>query len=494
MKWMLSAPEIFYAAAALWFLALSIAARPGPKRLSGNEQTVKNEEQVVGRLPRREYLAALVLAAVGVAVCLAAAGGQGFLFTRAYRVDLFSQVFKALLSMGLFLVVCLCGDLSGLKDGCRREFFLLLFLCTLAMMLLTSANHLLSVYISLELSSYSLYILASLGKDRNLGIEAGMKYFLVGIFASAIMLFGMALLYAAIPSVYLSDMAGVLPKMGKSPLIAVGLLLTLCGFFFKLAVFPFHYWAPDVYQGAPNQVAAYIATASKVAAIAALVRIVAWAGQGSVYLVHVLVALSIVSMTLGNLAAIAQKDLKRLFAYSTVAHAGYILLGILAMNPEGYAAVVFYALAVLLMKFTVFLVIVMAAGDGASLRIEQLAGLHRRSPILALALMVALFGLAGIPPTIGFTGKFLIFVAAMEKGYFTLVLVAMVNVVISLYYYLLVIKAAYLLEPEQDLPPLRVSLPIRYLSGALVAAMLAAGFFPSRLIELAAAAARALTI
>jgi NADH-quinone oxidoreductase subunit N len=277
-------------------------------------------------------------------------------------------------------------------------------------------------------------------------------------------------------------------------LVVAGLLLTLSGFFFKLAVFPFHYWAPDVYQGAPNQVAAYIATASKVAAIAMILRVAAL-GAGSAYLAQVLVGLAIISMTVGNLAAIVQKDLKRLFAYSTIAHAGYVLLGILAMNESGRAAVIFYALAVLLMKFTVFLVIVLVASErnGENLRIEDLAGLHKRSPMLALAMMVALFGLAGIPPTIGFTGKFLIFMAIMEKGYFTLVLIAMVNVVISLYYYLLVIKAAYLLEPEKELPPLRVAPPMNLLSGALIVTMLVAGFFPTYLIQLAEAAARALT-
>jgi NADH-quinone oxidoreductase subunit N len=241
-----------------------------------------------------------------------------------------------------------------------------------------------------------------------------------------------------------------------------------------------------------NQVAAYIATASKVAAIAVLARVIASAGEGSTYLVHVLGVLSIISMTVGNLAAIAQQDLKRLLAYSTIAHAGYVLIGILSLNAAGYAGAVYYAMAVLVMKFTVFLVIVEVADDGRNVQIEQLAGLHRRSPILALALMVSLFSLAGIPPTMGFTGKFLLFVAAMGRGYFTLVLIAMINVVVSLYYYLLVIKAAYLLEPKEALPPLNVSPFIKLLSGVLAAVMIAAGLFPYYLIELADAAAHAL--
>jgi NADH-quinone oxidoreductase subunit N len=471
MKWMVFGPETVTFAAALWCLMGSMTATPNAQR---------------------ELRTALFLAALGVGVSLAAVTSEGLLFAKAYRVDLFSQVFKVLVSLGLFLVVCLCGELDDIKDRRRQDFYVLLFVCTLAMMLLVSGDHLLALYVSLELSSYSLYILVALRRDQDLGIEAGIKYFLVGIVASAVMVFGLALLYSAAQTTYLSDLARVLPEIINRPLVIIGLLLALSGFLFKLAIFPFHIWAPDIYQGAMNQVTAYIATASKVAAIAVLIRVIAAAGQGSAYLVQVLVVLSIVSMTVGNLAAIAQQDLKRLLAYSTIAHAGYVLIGILSMNPAGYAGAIFYALALLVMEFTAFLVVVQVACHGQNVQIVQLAGLHRRSPLLALALMVALFSLAGIPPTVGFAGKFLVFVAAMERGYFTLVLIAMINVVISLYYYLLVIKAAYLLEPQEALPALRLSPSIKLLSGALIAVMVGAGFFPTYLLALARAAAQVL--
>ncbi len=360
------------------------------------------------------------------------------------------------------------------------------------MMLLVSADHILAIFASLELSSYSLYILVALRRDEDLGIEAGIKYFLVGTFASAVMLFGLGLLYATAQVTYLSEINVAASQIMGRPAVVLGLLLALGGLFFKLAIFPFHFWAPDTYQGAANQVAAYIATASKVAAIAVILRLVAFVGQGSDYLVHVLVVLSIVSMTFGNLTAIVQKDLKRLLAFSTVAQSGYVLIGILAMSRAGYASAIFYALAILLMKLTVFLVVVKVAYEGRNVRIEDLAGLHRQSPILALALMVTLFSLAGIPPTIGFTGKFLVFVAAMEKGFFSLVLIAMINVVISLYYYLLVIKAAYLAEPVREAPALRVSPSISLLAGGLVVAIVVAGFFPYYLIEISETAARVL--
>ncbi|MFO7688624.1 MAG: NADH-quinone oxidoreductase subunit N [Desulfobacterales bacterium] len=442
--------------------------------------------------PRREYFTALVLAALGMVVCLAGVRSVGVLFSGTYRVDLYSQVFKTMLSMGLFLVVCICTNLDGVNRKFHPEFYMLLFTCTLAMMMLVSAVHLLTIYVALELSSYSLYILVAMQRRLETGLEASLKYFLVGVCASAVMLFGLAILYGSVKAVYLIELVEALPAVIDRPLVAIGLLLSLGGFFFKLAVFPFHFWAPDVYQGAPNQVTAFIASASKVAAVAVLMRFVAAGGSGSTYLAQVLVALAIVSMTVGNLAAVAQKDFNRLMAYSSIAHAGYVLIGILCMDAAGYAAAIFYALSLLLMKFTCFLVLVKVAGDGVSLQIDQLAGLHRRSPLLAMALMLALFGLAGIPPTIGFTGKLLVFVAAMQQGYFTLVLIAMVNVVISLYYYMLVIKAAYLLAPPHDLPTLSVSLPVKLLTGTLVTAMVVIGVFPTYVIALARAAARSI--
>jgi NADH-quinone oxidoreductase subunit N len=197
-------------------------------------------------------------------------------------------------------------------------------------------------------------------------------------------------------------------------------------------------------------------------------------------------------MTLGNLVAIVQKDMKRLLAYSSISHAGYVLIGILSMNLSGYAGAIFYAVAYLVMQFTCFLVVVKVAHDGSDLKIAQLAGLHRRSPILAMALMLGVFSLAGIPPTIGFTGKFLVFVAAIKKGYFTLVLIAMINVAISLYYYILVVRAAYLLEPDEPLPQLQLSFSTKMLTGTLVTVIVVLGVFPHHLLELARAAAKAL--
>ena len=471
MNWSLFIPELYFLLIIGVFFCLALVVRSNPKR---------------------DFFIALLLATVGVVVCLTSVKLEGALFFNVYRVDLFSQVFKLILAIGFFLVICICTELEGIQEHHHPEFYLLLATCTLAMMLLVSSVELLTIYLALELSSYSLYLLVPLREGYGAHVESGIKYFLVGAFTSAVMLFGIASLYGVVHTTYVAEIITVLPGVIGRPPAIIGLLLTLCGFFFKLAVFPFHIWAPDAYQGAANQVTAYIATASKVAAVAILIRMVALSSGSSIYLVHVLVTLSIASMTLGNLVAIVQKDMKRLLAYSSISHAGYVLIGILSMNESGYAGAIFYAVAYLLMKFTCFLVVVKVAYDGSDLKIAQLAGLHRRSPMLAMALMLGVFGLAGIPPTVGFTGKFLVFAAAMKKGYFTLVLIAMINVVISLYYYILVVRAAYLLESDASLPRLQVSIPTKLLTGALVTAILVLGVFPHYLLELARAAARAL--
>lgn len=468
--WTLFAPELSLFVAALLLLALALV------------RTIR---------PRVVFLTALAAAALAIVVGLAALSAEGMLFGRSYRIDLFSQVFKVLLALGLFLVACICGDVSGVDGRRHAEFHLLLFTCTLAMMLLSSAVHLLSIYVALELSSYSLYVLVSLRRTRERAVAAALKFFIVGIVSSAVMLFGLALLYGTTGAVYLDELTRALPHAFDQPLVQVGLLLTLCGFFFKLAVFPFHIWAPDTYQSAAHQVSAYIATASKIGAIAILIRMATVSGA-SPYLVQVLVGLAVLSMTVGNLAAIAQKDLKRLFAYSSIAQAGYVLIGILSLTPEGYAASIFYSLALLVMKFICFLVLVVVAADGADIDVEHLAGLHRRSPLLAMALMMSVFSLAGIPPTIGFTGKFLIFNAAIERGLLPLVLIAMANVVVSLYYYLMVVRAAYLIEPAAELPKLQVSPAMKFLTSALVAVMVLCGIYPTLVLDLSSAAAAAL--
>ncbi|NLI83111.1 MAG: NADH-quinone oxidoreductase subunit N [Deltaproteobacteria bacterium] len=471
MQWVLFVPELFYILMAAVFFCASLSRRQQPSRL---------------------YIWALTISAVGVVVTVLSARQEGMLFFDAYRVDLYSQLFKLLIAMGTFWVVFSCSELKGVSERQHAEFYFFLSVCTLAMMMLVSSVELLTIYVAIELSSYSLYLLVPMRQRADEYAETGIKYFMIGVTASAFMLFGISLLYGVVQNTYVTEVIRILPTVIHEPAAVVGLILALSGFFFKQALFPFHIWAPDVYQGAANQVTTYIGTASKMAAAAMVIRFVGFSNEASELFVQLLVVLSILSMTFGNLVAIIQKDLKRLLAYSSIAHAGYMMIGILSMTQRGYASAIYYAIAYLVMTYSCFMVIMRVAEDGHNLQIKELAGLHKRSPLLAMTLMLGLFGLAGIPPTVGFTGKFLVFAAALEKGYLALVIIGMVNATISLYYYLIVIKAAYLLEPVHPYPPVPVDSWTRTMSIALVILMVYLGVFPDQFVALTEAAARSL--
>lgn len=435
---------------------------------------------------------ALALAAIGLFITVAASRQQGMLFFDCYRVDLFSQVFKVLLAMGTFWIIFSSSELKGIDGRQHAEYYFLMFVCTLAMMMLVSSVELLTIYVAIELSSYSLYLMVPMRRNADEYSETGIKYFMIGVTASSMMLFGISLIFGATHTTYVNQIIQVLPAMYNQPVAVVGLVLALAGFFFKLAFFPFHIWAPDVYQGSANQVTAYIATASKMAAAAMILRFTGLTMGTSPGLANFLIVLCVLSMTFGNLVAIIQKDIKRLLAYSSIAHAGYMMMGILSLTERGYAAAIYYAMAYLIMNYACFMVIMKIADDGHNLQIKELAGLHKRSPLLAMTLLVGLFGLAGIPPTAGFTGKFLVFAAAVEKGYLWLAVVGMINATISLYYYLIVIKAAYLLKPVKEFPAIRVDGWTRAMSLILVAMMVYLGLFFNQFMDLTEAAAKSL--
>jgi|UniRef100_A0A7C3SJA6 NADH-quinone oxidoreductase subunit N len=439
---------------------------------------------------KTDHTVATVLAGVGFLVALACLFQKGDLFFQAYRVDLFSQIFKAALALGLFLVFMISRNLPAIEERLHAEFYLFLTTCTLGMMMLVSSVELLTIYVSLELSSYSLYILVPLRKGDDIDVEAGIKYLFIGAVSSGFMLFGLSYIFGATHSTYLADIIPRMPQLLASPIGLVGVLLALAGFFFKLSVFPFHFWAPDVYQGGANQVVTFIATASKAAAVALVLRLAALGASAGYDFAQALVILSIISMTLGNLVAIVQKDFKRMLAYSSIAHAGYVLMGVLAFTEVGYASAIYYALAYLIMNFTVFMVLNEVARDGRDLKIAELAGLYHRSPLLSMSLILGIFALAGVPPSIGFTGKLLLFTSAMNQGYFLLVLIGAVNGTISLYYYLKVVYAAYFV-PGQGLPTIELSWPSRFLNYALCASIIGFGVFPNFIVELARSAVKA---
>ena len=442
----------------------------------------------IGASARTAWVGSVIFAVGALVVTAAHLGDSGEpFFPGIYTVDLFSQVLKLGVVLGLLLTVLVSRESGSVRQSARGDVPIFLFLSALGLMMLVSATELLTLYVALELSAYGLYILAALHRLERQGSEGAAKYVLFGAASSATTLYGLSLVFGAARTTYVADIMAQ-PEILTTPIFLAGVALMLSGFLFKLAVFPFHAWAPDAYEGAPHQAVTFIGTASKVGAVGVLIRALALAGEPA-ELVPFLLALCVASMTIGNLAALVQKDLKRLLAWSTVAHAGYILLGLVAMGPTGVASALFYSLVYVVIAFCAFLVVCRVGEDGRNPDVESLSGLYQRSPFLAFVLVLGMFGLAGIPPTPGFAGKWFLFAAALEAGMFWLVLVAAVNATVSLYYYLLVVKQAYL-APPGDRGPIALSPAYALAGGLAVGAVLVTGFYPGPLWDLALEAAQ----
>ncbi len=433
-----------------------------------------------------------------LSACLFTLGHSGEpFFPGIYRVDLFSQLLKTTFAAGLLLVLTLGSSPPTLRRDARREFPLFLLISTAGMMALVSATELLTLYLALELSAFPIYALVALHRERRGGSEGAVKYMLQGMIASAVTLYGMSFLFGLTGTTYLADLAAAVPALSQQPLFWVALVLTLAGFLFKLALFPFHFWAPDTYQAGPHPVVTFIATATKVATVGVLCRLAALfamqeGAMGAEGLQTLLICFSIAAMTLGNLAALVQKDLKRLLGYSAIAHAGYLAVGLQAFSDLGLTSVLFYTIAYLAMTYLCFLVVCEVGRDRDQVRIDALAGLWQRSPFLALCLLIGILGLTGLPPTAGFIGKWFLFSAALEGGQFLLVLIAAMNAAIAVYYYLRVLRAAYLLDAEEG--PLTPG-PLAT-AGGLAAAVVVVwmGSVPNVFWELARGAAAAVSI
>jgi NADH-quinone oxidoreductase subunit N len=350
----------------------------------------------------------------------------------------------------------LSTDLRGVVG--RGEYYALLVVTTLGMSLMASAADLIMLYLAIETTSIPLYILAGFMKRDDKSTESGIKYFLFGAVTSSVMLYGFSLLYGFSGETNIYQLADMFNSGGLSPWVLGGAaLLVLVGFGFKVSAVPFHFWSPDVYEGAPTPITGYISTASKVAGFAILVRVMlAVFPEISLYWTSVLAAMATATMTVGNLLAIAQKNIKRLLAYSSIAHAGYALIGLVALSSFGTASVVFYLAAYVVTNLAAFAVIILFAQAAGSDEIADYAGLSRRSPVLAFAMLVAFLSLAGMPPLAGFVAKFYVFAAAVESNYVWLAFVGVLNAIIGLYYYMTVLKVVYLYRSENDDVPIPV--------------------------------------
>lgn len=409
---------------------------------------------------------------------------EGELFSGAYRIDLFSQIFKMLILLGFCFVIFMFENKEEIDDEFLPEFFMFLGFSALGLMMLVSSVELISIVISLEVSSYSLYVILPLRKSqKRIQIEASMKYLFFGAASTGIMLFGMGYIYGIAHSTFLKDIIPVLPGFLNQPIGIIAIIFTLTGFFFKLSLFPMHFWSPDIYEGASNTTTTFIGTVPKLAAAALLIRITMLAYPGSMEFINILIILSALSMTFGNLVGLVQKDIKRLLAYSGIAHAGYLLLGILALSKDGNASAIYYMTIYLFMNLACFYVVILLSKSGNNVTIDDLTGLSKRSPLLALLLAVSAFSLAGIPPTGGFTGKLFLLTSAFKAGHLPIVLIAAVNTVISIFFYLNLVRMSYSKEVAV-IEPLRLSFTEKVLCYIFIFVILYMGILPFNLFEI----------
>lgn len=437
--------------------------------------------------PARRLALGIALASLGAA--LGTLDQQAVLFDGAYRVDAFSQWLKVALLAGFAMIVLLGGDLPDIRHDVKREYYLFLALSVVGLTLLVSCVDLLTLVVALELSSFPLYFLVAMRREREgqrVQMEAAIKYIMFGIAANGVMLFGLSYLFGLTGTISLREMAPRLEPLMGSPLAIAALALTCAGLYFKLAVFPFQFWTPDVYQGAAHETAGLIASLPKIGAVAVLVRLMSLGTSEARPIALILAALAVGSMLYGNLIALVQKDLKRLLGFSGIAHAGYALIGLVALDQAGFTAALYYLVAYLFMVLACFVVICQVSNDGVNVALDDLAGLHRRAPLLALTLVVGVFGLAGVPPFAGFMGKLALLKAALAKGHLVLVIVTVLNTAIAVYYYLAIVREACFRETP-EVQPMALGWSTRALCGVLIAAILVLGVMPGRAFDTIAA-------
>jgi NADH-quinone oxidoreductase subunit N len=409
-------------------------------------------------------------------------------FTPSFVVDDLALFFKRFFLLAALIVLLMAAEFSSRIPAGISEFHSLILFALAGMMFAASANDFAMLFVSIELITITFYVLTSFQRNRLASLEAGVKYLILGALASAFMVYGLALVYGTAGTMQFPELAVKAKTLSGQPLFLLGLLLVLAGLAFKIAAFPLQIWAPDVYQGSPAPVTAFLAVGSKAAGMVLLIRVVLGSlppeitGRWKL----LLMIMSAVTILYGSLCAIPQRNLKRLLGYSSIANAGYLLLGIAAVSNAGVNAILFYLGGYLFTVLAAFAVlcVVLRAADVED--ISGLAGLHQRSPLLAGAMTLAMVSLAGVPPLAGFFGKFLLLRAVIEQGpaYYWLVAVALVGVVISLYYYFGVIRAIYWSPSAADLSPLSVSTPLKVSLAGCIAGMLVLGVYPNSLLRL----------
>lgn len=381
--------------------------------------------------------------------------GVAYIFNGMFVDDLMADVLKLLTCIAVVMMLVYSRVYLTVRGLFSGEFLALTLFATLGMMVMISANHFLTLYLGLELLSLSLYAMVALQRDSAIATEAAMKYFILGALASGLLLYGMSMLYGATGSLELGVVSQAIQSGGANKtLLVFGLVFVVSGLAFKLGAVPFHMWVPDVYQGAPTAMTMLIGTAPKLAAFAFVARILIEGLQPLVqHWSGMLIILAIASMALGNLTAIAQTNLKRMFAYSTIAHMGFLLLGLLSGGIEGYGASMFYAIVYVLMSLGSFGMIMLLSRLGFEAdTLNDFKGLNQRSPWLAFMMLLLMFSMAGVPPMVGFYAKFSVLNAIVQSGHIWLAVVAVMFSLIGAFYYLRIVKLMYFDTPESNAP------------------------------------------
>ncbi|MDF1720929.1 MAG: NADH-quinone oxidoreductase subunit NuoN [Minwuia sp.] len=467
-------PEIFLAAASMALLMVGVFQKPGS---SSN------------------LVSWLGVLALGVTLILVLSGeGRTVSFAGLFVVDSFARFAKVLILLGSAAALVLSQGFIRREGMDRFEYPVLILIATLGMLMMVSANDLMSLYMGIELQSLPLYVLAAFKRDSTRTTEAGLKYFVLGALSSGMLLYGCSMIYGFTGATTFSDIANALQGQERASIgLIIGIVFLSAGLAFKVSAVPFHMWTPDVYEGAPSPVTAFFATAPKVAALALFLRAMLepFGGMEADWR-QIIWLISVLSMLLGAFAAIGQNNIKRLMAYSSIGHVGYALVGLTAANAEGVRGVLVYLTIYLVMNVGTFAcILAMRRGDRMVESIDDLRGLAKTHKGMAMALAIFMFSLAGVPPLAGFFGKFYVFMAAINAGLYYLAVIGVLASVVGAFYYLRIIKIMYFDEPTEPL-----SRPIGKELGVLMAvsALLVVAFFivPGVLVDGAAVAADSL--
>jgi len=442
---------------------------------------MKEEER-----PLLAWLSFLGFVVTGV-VSIALWGRHESAFNGMLALDPYALFFNLIFCLAAGLTLLMSMHYLDTIDIHPGEYYALILFATVGMVIMAAATDLIVIFLGLETMSIAVYVLAGIWRQRLQSNEAALKYFLLGAFASGFFLYGIALIYGATGSVQLGKIAAHIGAHGSSPLLLIGIGLLIVGFGFKVAAAPFHVWTPDVYEGAPTTVTAFMAVGVKAAAFAAFARVFVHT-LGSVHgeWQGILWILAALTMTVGNITALVQRNIKRMLAYSSVAHAGYLLVAMVAGKDLGGAALMYYLLAYGLMTLGAFGVVLAVGRKGApNEELSDYAGLGFRYPLLGMTMTLFMLSLTGVPPLVGFTGKFYIFSAAIKAGYIWLAVIGVLNSVVSAYYYIRVVVNMYMQEGETaiDMLSARPALAVAIVLAAIGTVLL--GIFPSGSMSLA---------